>query len=479
MYQDFQLYIDGEWSPAKGGATRSVTDPATEEKVGTIADATSEDLDRALAAAERGFAEWRQTGTWDRAAKLRNAADLIRERLDQIATIMSIETGKPLAEAKGETLAAAEQFEWYAEEAKRIYGQIIGSRKPNSRMAVIYQPVGVVAAFSAWNFPAILPARKIAAALAAGCSVIIKPAGESPGSCGMLIQACHDAGIPAGVVNFVTGQSSMIAKHLIGSPIVRKVSVTGSVPVGKEILHLAADGVKKVSMELGGHAPVIVFEDADAEQAAEVCARAKFRNCGQVCISPTRFFVHEKIYDAFSARFAEVAKSIKLGRGLDEGVQMGPMANARGLETIKTMVADAKDRGAELLAGGHQAKEFNRGHFFEPTVLGHVPDDAMVMNEEPFGPIAALATFSDYDDVMKRANALPFGLAGYLFTNNLGTATRAYEDLEVGMVGVNEMLLATAEAPFGGIKESGMGREGGSQGIHDYVEAKYVKMKLG
>ncbi len=270
----------------------------------------------------------------------------------------------------------------------------------------------------------------------------------------------------------------MIAKHLIGSPIVRKVSVTGSVPVGKEILHLAADGVKKVSMELGGHGPVIVFDDADAEKAAEVCAATKFRNCGQVCISPTRFYVHEKKYDAFSSRFAEIAKSIKVGRGLDEGVQMGPMANARGLETIKTMVADAVERGATVLAGGNPFAEHNRGYFFEPTVLGNVPDDAMVMTEEPFGPVAPLTTFTDYDEVMKRANSLPFGLAGYLFTNDLRTATRAYEDLEVGMVGVNEMLLAAAEAPFGGIKESGMGREGGSLGIHDYVEPKYVKMKL-
>jgi succinate-semialdehyde dehydrogenase/glutarate-semialdehyde dehydrogenase len=478
MYQDFQLYIDGEWTPAKGGATKQVFDPATEDEIGKISDASAEDLDRALASAERGFALWRQTGTWERAAKLRKVADLIRERVDQIATVMSIETGKPLAEAKGETNGAADQFEWYSEEAKRIYGQIIGSRTPDSRLAVIYQPVGVIAAFSAWNFPALLPARKIAAALAAGCSVIIKPAGEAPGSCALLVQACHDAGIPAGALNFVTGRSSMIAKHLIGSPIVRKVSVTGSVPVGKEILHLAADGVKKVSMELGGHGPVIVFEDADAEKAAEVCAATKFRNCGQVCISPTRFYVHEKNYDAFSSRFAEVAKSIKIGRGLDEGVQMGPMANARGLETIKTMVDDAVEKGATVLAGGHPAKDFNRGYFFEPTVLGNVPDNAMVMTEEPFGPIAPLTTFTDYDDVMKRANSLPFGLAGYIFSNNLATATRACEDLEVGMVGVNEMLLATAEAPFGGIKESGMGREGGSLGIHDYLEAKYVKMKL-
>jgi succinate-semialdehyde dehydrogenase/glutarate-semialdehyde dehydrogenase len=478
MYQDINLYVAGEWRPASSGGTRPVVNPANEEEIGTIADASADDLDKALSAAQHGFSVWRNTGSWDRAAKLRKVAELIRERVETIAAIMSLETGKPVAEAKGETGAAADQFEWYSEETKRIYGQTIEARTADGRMAVIYQPVGVVAAFSAWNFPALLPARKIAAALAAGCSIIIKPAGESPGSCAELVRACHDAGIPEGVVNLVTGNSSMIAEHLIKSPVVRKVSVTGSVPVGKQILHLAADGVKKVSMELGGHGPVIVFEDADPEKAAETCAATKFRNCGQVCISPSRFYVHESSYATFSARFAEVAKSIKVGDGLDPDTQMGPMANPRGLETAKAMVADAVARGAQILAGGAAPSDRNRGYFFEPTVLGNVPDDAMIMTEEPFGPVAPLTTFTDYDEVMARANSLPFGLAGYIFSNSLGTATRAYEDLEVGMVGVNEMLLATAEAPFGGIKESGMGREGGALGIHDYLEPKYVKMKI-
>ncbi len=478
MYRNFDLYIDGEWAAATSGNTRQVLDPATEDVIGTIADAGPADLDRALNGAATGFTVWRNTGTWDRAQKLRRVADLIRERVDTIATVMSLETGKPLAEAKGETGAAADQFEWYSEETKRIYGQTIEARNPESRLMVIHQPVGVVAAFSAWNFPALLPARKIAAALAAGCSIIIKPAGESPGSCALLVEACHDAGIPRGVVQLVTGNSSLIAEHLIKSPIVRKVSVTGSVPVGKQILHLAADGVKKVSMELGGHGPVIIFGDADPVAAAQVCAATKFRNCGQVCISPSRFYVHDKTYEAFAESFAAAAKAIKLGPGTEDGVQMGPMANARGLATIKELVGDAVERGAKVLAGGKAPSGFNRGHFFEPTVLGDVPDDARVMVEEPFGPVAPLTRFSDYDDVMARANALPFGLAGYLFTNDLGTATRASEDMEVGMVGVNEMLLATAEAPFGGVKESGMGREGGAQGIHDYLEAKYIRMKI-
>ncbi|WP_172330415.1 NAD-dependent succinate-semialdehyde dehydrogenase [Mangrovicoccus sp. HB161399] len=479
MYHDLNLYIGGGWRPASDRATKPVTDPATEDALGLVAVASEADVADALAAAEAGFRLWKSTGTWERAAMIRKVADLLRERADAIAALMSLETGKPLAEARGETMGAADQFEWQSEEAKRIYGQIIGSRTPDSRMAVIYQPVGVVAAFSAWNFPALLPARKIAAALAAGCSIIVKPAGETPASCAALVQACHDAGIPPGVVNMVTGASSAIAAQLIASPIVRKVSVTGSVPVGKQILRLAAEGVKKVSMELGGHGPVVVFPDFDPVEAAEICAPTKFRNCGQVCISPTRFYVHEDSYDRFSGRFADIAKSLKIGRGLEDGVQVGPMANRRGLETIQRMTGDALSRGAELLAGGKAPAGSNKGFFVEPTVLGRVPDEALVMTEEPFGPIAPITTFRSYDEVMARANALPFGLAGYVFSNDLGTATRAAEDLECGMVGVNEMLLATAEAPFGGIKESGMGREGGSLGIHDYLDAKYVKMRLG
>ncbi len=477
-YQDFGLYIGGTWGPSAGRGTKSVVDPATEDVLGQIPDATADDLDRALTSAEKGFAAWRRTQPWERGAKLRKVAELIRERIEPLAQLMSGETGKPLAEARAEWGATADQFEWYAEETKRIYGQLIEGRQPDVRLSVIYQPVGVVAAFSAWNFPALLPARKIAAALGAGCAIIVKPAGEAPGSCMGIIQACHDAGLPAGAVNLVTGNSRKIAEHLIRSPIVRKVSLTGSVPVGKDMLRLAADGVKKVSMELGGHAPVLVFEDADVIKAAEAAAAAKFRNCGQVCISPSRFYVHENVYEPFAKRFAEVAKGLKLGRGCEEGVTMGPLANARGLETTKTLVADAIEKGAELLAGGRAPAGFNRGFFYEPTVLGCVPDHARIMIEEPFAPIAPIATFRDFDDVIARANSLPFGLASYVFSKSLRTATLAAEAIEAGMVGVNDMLLATAEAPFGGVKESGMGREGGSLGIRDYLEPKYIKTKL-
>ena len=478
MYQDYGLYIAGEWRAASDGGVKQVTDPATEDVIGTIPAATEQDLDAALAAADAGLKIWRAVNPWERAAKIRKVSELIRERVDAIAKIMAIETGKPLAEAMGETGAAADQFEWYAEETKRIYGHSIEGRTPDVRMSVLYQPVGVVAAFSAWNFPALLPARKIAAALGAGCSIVVKPAGEAPGSCMALIQACHDAGIPAGVVNSVTGDSSRIAPHLVRSPIVRKVSLTGSVPVGREILHLAADGIKKVTMELGGHGPVLVFDDTDAAAAAVTCANTKFRNCGQVCISPSRFYVHEKVYETFASNFAAVAKGLKVGGCMDEGVQMGPMANERGLKTALEMIADAREKGADLLAGGGRPEGINRGYFIEPTVLGQVPDDARIMIDEPFAPVAPITTFTDMDEVLERANSLPFGLAGYVFTSSLKTAHLASERLECGMIGVNEMLLATAEAPFGGIKESGMGREGGSLGIKDYLEPKYIKMKI-
>ncbi len=477
-YGDFGLYIGGGWRKSAGGRTKAVHDPATEDVLGEIPDATAEDLDAALGSAAEGFRTWRKVQPWERSAKLRKVADLLRERSEPLARLMSAETGKPVAEARAEWGATADQFEWYSEETKRIYGQLIEGRMPDVRLSVIYQPVGVVAAFSAWNFPGLLPARKIAAALAAGCSIILKPAGEAPGSAMAIVQACHDAGIAPGAVNLVTGNSGMIARHLIGSDIVRKVSLTGSVPVGKEILRLAAEGVKKVSMELGGHAPVLVFGDADPVKAAETCAATKFRNCGQVCISPSRFYVHESLYQPFSERFAAVAKGLKVGRGLDDGVTMGPLANARGLETAKALVADAVDKGAKVLAGGKPPSGFNRGHFFEPTVLGGVPDAARIMIDEPFGPLAPITPFTDFDEVVERANAVPFGLAGYVFTSSLKTAALASEALEVGMVGVNDMLLATAEAPFGGIKESGMGREGGSLGIQDYLEAKYIKTKL-
>jgi succinate-semialdehyde dehydrogenase / glutarate-semialdehyde dehydrogenase len=476
--RDFGLYIGGQWSWGSGTQKKPILDPATESVIGHIPDANAEDIDGALKAAAAGFQAWRKVRPWDRSEKLRKVSELLRQRIDELAVVMSTESGKPLVESRGEWIACAEQFEWYAEETKRIFGQIYDGRDASPRLSVIYQPVGVVAAFSAWNFPALLPARKIAAALAAGCSVILKPAGETPACAAAIVKACHDAGIVAGAVNLVTGNSSRIAEHLIRSPIVRKVSLTGSTPVGKQLLHLCADGVKKATMELGGHAPVLIFEDADVEAAAEACARAKFRNCGQVCASPSRFYVQDGAYDRFAKQFTEVAKQLTIGRFDQPGADFGPLANSRGLEHSKRIVKDAVERGAKLLTGGKQPAGMDRGFFFEPTVLGEVPDDATIMIEEPFAPIAPLARFSSFEDVVSRANATPFGLTGYVFSRDLRTATLAAEALEVGMVGINEVSIASADAPFGGIKESGMGREGGSLGIKDYLEAKFIKTRL-
>ena len=431
-----------------------------------------------LASAARGFQAWKAMPAWDRARIMRKGADLIRERLETIARMMSAETGKPLAEARGETNAAADQYEWYAEEGKRVYGQTIPGRTAEQRLTVIYQPIGVCLSLSAWNFPALLPSRKIAAALAAGCSVVARPASDTPGSCFAIAEALVDAGLPPGVLTVITGPSARLAEELIASPIIRKVSLTGSIAVGRSVLKQCAEGVKRASMELGGHAPVIIHRDADPMVSAKAAAAAKFRNAGQVCISPTRFYVHESLKQPFESAFVDVAKAIVVGDGLKDGVTMGPMIRAKAVEGALSLVEDAVARGARLLHGGRRPAHLNKGHFLEPTVLADVPDDARIMIEEPFAPIAPITTFSEEDEVIERANALPFGLAAYVFSNDAERAQRTAERLESGMVGINEMLLAAAEAPFGGIKESGYGREGGALGIKDYLEPKFIRHKL-
>lgn len=478
MYSSFGLLIDGRWQGAGDGATLPVHSPVTEAEIGRIPAATEADQDRALAAAARAFAPWAATPAWDRAALLRRTADLLRGRADALARLMSTETGKPLAEARAEIMASADQFEWQGEEAKRIYGQTIPGRNPQERLSVTYQPVGPCLSLSAWNFPMLLPARKIAAALAAGCSVVARPASEAPGCCLALGQALIDAGLPAGTLSILTGPSVPMVDRLIRSPVIRKVSLTGSVPVGKAVLRVAAEDVKKVTMELGGHAPVIVHADADPVAAARKLAATKFRNCGQVCISPSRFYVHESLLAPFETAFAEVARGLTLGDGLDPATTTGPLIRARALDTAMTLIADARDRGARLLAGGARPAHLNRGHFLEPTVLTDVPDDARIMREEPFAPVAPIAAWTDFDEVIARANATEFGLAAYVFTENAALAARTAEALEAGMVGINETLLATAEAPFGGVKQSGFGREGGSLGILDYLVPKYIRHRL-
>ena len=479
MYSKFGLFIDGQWRDASDGQTLCVIDPCNEETIGHIPHASRQDLDCVLQALTAAAPLWRATSGWERSATLRRIANGLRQLAPEMAKHMSLETGKPLTEAAGEVNAAIEQFDWYSDEARRIFGHSLDGRDANVRLQVRYDPVGPVAAFSAWNFPALLPARKIAAALAAGCPIVIKPAEESPSSTYFIAQAAQAAGLPDGVLNVVTGSPQDISAHLIASPVIRKVSLTGSVPVGKAIMQLCALGMKKVSLELGGHAPVLVFADTDPVATGKACARAKFRNAGQVCISPSRFFVHESIYTPFSQAMAQTATAIRVGRGLDAGVECGPMANARGRDRIQILVNDAVHKGAEILCGGRVPDGLNRGYYFAPTVLGHVPANADLLVQEPFGPVAPIMTFSDFDEVVQRANAVPFGLAGYVFSDSLQTATRAAEALEVGMVGVNDMLLAAAEAPFGGIKESGMGREGGRLGIFDYLEPKYMKFRLG
>ncbi len=472
------ILIDNEWCASVSGATMAVHSPVSEEAIGAIAAGTPADADLVLASAARGLAVWREVPAWDRAKIMRRAADLMRERVAAIARTMSSETGKPLGEALSEVNAAADQFEWYAEETKRIYGQTIPGRSADQRVSVIYQPVGVCLSLSAWNFPAILPSRKIAAALAAGCSVVARPASEAPGPLFAIAEALIDAGTPPGVITVITGPAAKLAEYLIASPIIRKVSLTGSVAVGKQVLMQAAAGVKRVTMELGGHAPVIVHRDADPEAAARALAMAKFRNSGQVCISPSRFYVHASLVEPFERSFAEAARSIVVGDGLKDGVTMGPMIRARAVDGALELIADAVKRGARLLTGGGRPAHLNKGHFLQPTVLADVSDDARIMVEEPFAPIAPIAPFTDEDDVIRRANALPFGLAAYVFTNDAERGQRTAEQLESGMVGINEVLLATAEAPFGGMKESGFGREGGALGIKDYLEPKYIRHKL-
>jgi succinate-semialdehyde dehydrogenase/glutarate-semialdehyde dehydrogenase len=472
------MYIDGEWVAAGDGKSLVIIDPATEDQVDTTPWATAADLDRALAAAERAWPVWREVDVWTRSATLRRTAGLLRERADGIASVLTEEQGKPLQEARAEVMATADQFDWYGDEARRIYGRSFDGHSRGERLMVIRQPIGPVAAFTPWNFPALLPARKMAPALAAGCSIIVKPAEEAPRTCLCLAQACHDAGVPPGVVNVVTGDPAQISTHLIRSPIIRKVSLTGSLAVGRELMRLCADEIKPVTMELGGHAPVLVFEDAAIDFAAETAARAKFRNGGQVCIAASRFFVQESVVEPFLKRFVEVTRSLRVGDGREPSTDVGPLSNLRRLEATDALVKDALEKGARLECGGQRPTEFRRGFYYLPTVLSNASNEMRVFREEPFCPVAPVASFTDLEDAAAKANASSYGLAGYVFTRNITTMFRASESLEVGMVGVNNMMIAAAEMPFGGVKQSGFGREGGTEGIEAYTVTKYINVRL-
>lgn len=471
-YSDVLLHIDGKWRGSSTGKTIPVLDPATEETIGTVAHAGTSDLDEALAAADRGFKQWRAVSSVDRAKVMHKAAALMRERADDIAVLMVREQGKTLVEAKGETLASAEVIEWFAEEGRRTYGRLIPARAPGVYQMALREPVGPVAAFTPWNFPINQVVRKLSAALAAGCSIIVKAPEETPASPAELIRAFVDAGVPAGVVNLVYGVPSEISQYLIPHPVIRKISFTGSTNVGKQLAALAGQHMKRVTMELGGHAPAIVFDDADVASAAKILSAAKYRNAGQVCISPTRFLVQEGVYDQFIEQFVAGTSKVKVGNGLDKDTRMGPLANPRRVTAIEEMVHDAQSKGAKLAAGGHRIG--NKGYFFEPTVMTDVPKDARAMNEEPFGPLALISPFSSFDEVATEANRLPFGLASYAFTRSTKTATAIGAAIESGMVSINSFGLALPETPFGGVKDSGYGSEGGTEAMEGYLNTKFI-----
>jgi succinate-semialdehyde dehydrogenase/glutarate-semialdehyde dehydrogenase len=426
----------------------------------------------AVAAAEKGLAVWRNTSAYDRAKIMRKAADLMRERYDAISKILVLEQGKVYPEARAEVLTSADIIEWYAEEGRRSYGRIVPGRQKGVRQLVVQEPVGVVAAFTPWNFPALTPARKIGGALAAGCSLILKASEETPGTCVEMVRCFADAGLPAGVLNLVFGVPANVSEHLMASDVVKKISFTGSIPVGKHLAGLAAKGMKRTTMELGGHSPVVVFADADPEKAADTIAAFKYRNAGQVCISPTRFYVQEPSYKKFLARFSEYANNIKIGDGLEKGNTMGPLANPRRLDAMEAIVNDCKSRGATIVTGGK--RHGNQGFFFEPTVVTEIAEDSQLMTVEPFGPIAPIVTFKDFDEVVERANSLPHGLAAYAFTGSSATANAIGDALQSGMVGVNSVAISTPETPFGGVKESGYGSEGGIEGLEAYTSRKFI-----
>ena len=478
MYEKFGQFINGKWQKSENNETYDVINPATEEIIGKASKAGRGDVDKALKSAEAGLKVWRNTPPWQRSYIIRKIADKIREKQDVLAKWLTLEVGKPLAEGTGEAGGAADIFEWNAEETKRIYGQTVESRFPDTRVHVYYQPVGVVAALVPWNFPLILASRKISTALAAGCSVICKPDVITPGTVMELVDICKECGVPEGVVNLLSGDPASISEQLIESDIVKKVSITGSTRVGKLILKKAADKVQRVTMELSGHSPFIVFEDSNIDKVADMAITAKFRNNGQVCISPNRFYIQESKKDEFVTKFIERAKKLKIGNGMDSDVQLGPLTTSKRLSEIEELVETTKKEGAKILLGGKRPSGFNKGYFYEPTVFDDVKDNFTIMKQEPFGPLVPVLSFKNFDEVIERANDNDLGLCSYIYTNSMEQAHRASELMETGCVAVNTAAVAVAEAPFGGIKQTGYGREGGSMAIKDYLNIKYTHLGL-
>jgi succinate-semialdehyde dehydrogenase / glutarate-semialdehyde dehydrogenase len=473
-----QLYIDGKWVDSSSGQRFGVTNPATEETISEVAQGTRDDCKRAIDAAAKALPAWNKLTSWDRAKILKKTADLMRERADGIARTLTMEQGKPVPEAKAEVLHSADTFEWFAEEGKRAYGQIIPNSQPGKRHMTLKHPVGVVGAIGPWNFPITLQARKIAPALAAGCAIVCKPASQTPLSLINVFDCLIEAGCPAGVANLIIGPAREIADEFLENRLVRKISFTGSTEVGKQLMRAAAGQVKRLSLELGGHAPFVVFPDADPEAVAKAAVLGKFRNNGQVCISPSRFFVHRDIKKKFLEVAVEAAKNLKLGNGLDAGTEIGPMFEKKAMESTLSLIQDASGKGAKVLTGGKRCDRFEKGYFFEPTILGDLPLDARVLTEEPFAPVMPIMEFSNTDDVIAAANNTVYGLAAYVFTNDLSTMWKVAEGIEAGIIGVNDPVPAVPQCPFGGMKESGLGRELAHEGLEAYLETKYVSMKL-
>ena len=474
MYEKFGQFIDGKWQKSEKGETYDVINPATEEVLGKASKASENDVNKALKSAEKGLEVWRKTPPWERAKIIRKIADLMRERTEVLVKWLTLEVGKPLAEAAGEVGGAADIFEWNSEETKRIYGQIVESRFENTRMFIKYEPVGVVAALIPWNFPIVLASRKISTALAAGCSVICKPDVITPGSVMELMNIISDAGVPPGVVNLLSGDPAGISSQLISSDIIKKISITGSTRVGKLILKQAADKVQRVTMELSGHSPFIVFDDVDINKVTDMAITAKFRNNGQVCISPNRFYIHESKKDEFANMMVAKATKLKIGNGINKDTILGPLSTEKRLQEIEALVETTKKEGAKVLCGGRKPAGFNKGYYYEPTIFDDVKDDFTIMTQEPFGPLVPILTFKDTEEVIKRANDNDLGLASYVYTNSLERAHKVSEQMETGTCAVNTPAIAFAETPFGGMKQTGYGREGGSMAIKDYLNVKYT-----
>ena len=471
-YPHVQLYIDGHWREGAAARKLPVRNPATGELMGELACAETADLEEVAEAANRGFDVWRKISAFDRYKMMRKAAQLLRDRVETVAQLMTMEQGKPLAEARMEVMAGADTIDWFAEEGRRAYGRVIPARQMDVYQLVIKEPVGPVAAFTPWNFPINQIVRKLSAALAAGCSIIVKAPEETPASPAELIRAFIDAGVPAGVVNLVYGDPAHISTYLIAHPAIRKISFTGSTPVGKQLAAMAGQHMKRMTMELGGHAPVIVFNDADIALAAKTMAASKFRNAGQVCVSPTRFLVQEGVFNEFVDQFVMHAEKLKVGNGMETGINMGPLANPRRMSAMQNLVADAAQQNAKLKTGGKALGA--AGNFWAPTVLTELPLSARAMTEEPFGPMALINPFKTFDDAVQEANRLPLGLAAYAWTRSARTAQQIAASVQTGMITINHLGLGMPETPFGGVKDSGYGSEGGTEALEAYLNPKFV-----